>query len=97
MCVLKVTSTILFVGLRTFTMGGGMHGPFKSICRPRANPEKTLCIRGGSHASLPPQPVNRAVQYLRRFSKDPQSTQIRISHKQLESVYACIWTVNYLL
>ena len=26
--VLKVTSTIVFVGLQTFTMGGGMHGPF---------------------------------------------------------------------
>ena len=24
-----------------------------------------------SHASLPPEPVNRAVQYLRRFSQDP--------------------------
>ena len=29
-----------------------------------------------SHASLPTQPVNRAVQYLRRLSQDPQSTQI---------------------
>ena len=27
--VLKVTSTIVFVGLRTFTMGGGMHGLFQ--------------------------------------------------------------------
>ena len=26
--MLKVTSTIVLVGLRTFTMGGGMHGPF---------------------------------------------------------------------
>ena len=43
--VLKVTSTIIFVGLRTFTMGGGMHGLFKCICRSEANPEKTLCIR----------------------------------------------------
>ena len=24
-----------------------------------------------SHASLPPQPLNRAVQYLRRLSQDP--------------------------
>ena len=31
--VLKVTSTIVFVGLQTFTTGGGMHGLFKSICR----------------------------------------------------------------
>ena len=45
---LKVTSTIVFVGLRTFTTGGGMHGPFKSICRSGANPEKTLRIRGGA-------------------------------------------------
>ena len=44
--VLKVTSTIVFVGLRTFTMGGGMHGLFKSICRSGANPEKVLRIRG---------------------------------------------------
>ena len=28
--VLKVSSTIVFVCLRTFTMGGGMHGLFKS-------------------------------------------------------------------
>ena len=27
--VLKVTSTIVFVGLRTFTTGGGMHGLFQ--------------------------------------------------------------------
>ena len=46
--MLKVTSTIVFVGLRTFTTGGGMHGLFKSICRSGANPEKTLHIRGGA-------------------------------------------------
>ena len=46
--VLKVTSTVVFVGLRTFTTGGGMHGLFKSICRSGANPEKTLHIRGGA-------------------------------------------------
>ena len=27
--VLKVTSTIVFVGLRTFTTGGGMHSLFQ--------------------------------------------------------------------
>ena len=46
--VLKVTSTVVLVGLRTFTMGGGMHGLFKCICRSGANPEKVLCIRGGA-------------------------------------------------
>ena len=46
--VLKVTSTVVFVGLQTFTMGGGMHGLFKSICRSGVNPEKVLCIRGGA-------------------------------------------------
>ena len=46
--VLKVTSTVVFVGLRTFTMGGGMHGLFKSICRSGVNPEKVLRIRGGA-------------------------------------------------
>ena len=46
--VLKVTSTIVFVGLQTFTWGGGMHGLFKSICRSGANPEKVLRIRGGA-------------------------------------------------
>ena len=46
--VLKVTSTVVFVGLRTFTMGGGMHGLFKSICRSGANLEKVLCIRRGA-------------------------------------------------
>ena len=46
--VLKVTSTVVFVGLRTFTLGGGMHGLFKSICRSGANPEKTLRIRRGA-------------------------------------------------
>ena len=45
---LKVTSTIVFVGLRTFTMGGGMHSLFESICRSRANPEKVLPIRRGA-------------------------------------------------
>ena len=37
--VLKVTSTIVFVGLRTFTMGGGMHGPLLSLF---ADPERIL-------------------------------------------------------
>ena len=46
--VLKVTSTIVFVGLRTFTTGGGMHGLFESICRSGANPEKVVRIRGGA-------------------------------------------------
>ena len=48
MFVLKVTSTIVLVGLQTFTTGGGMHGPFKFICRSGANPEKTLRIHGGA-------------------------------------------------
>ena len=43
--VLKVTSTVVFVSLRTFTMGGGMHGLFESICRSGANPEKVFRIR----------------------------------------------------
>ena len=43
--VLKVTSTVVFVGLRTFTMGGGMHGLFKCFCRSGANPEKVFRIR----------------------------------------------------
>ena len=34
-----------FVGLRTFTTGGGMHGLFKCICRSGANPEKVFHIR----------------------------------------------------
>ena len=42
--VSKVTSTIFFVGLRTFTMGGGMHRLFKYICRSGANPEKVFRI-----------------------------------------------------
>ena len=41
---LKVTSTIVFVGLRTFTTAGGMHSLFKSICRSGVNPEKVLRI-----------------------------------------------------
>ena len=43
--VLKVTSTVVFVGLQTFTTGGGMHGLFKCICRSGANPEKVFHIR----------------------------------------------------
>ena len=43
--VLKVTSTVVFVGLRTFTMGGGMHSLVKSVCRSRLNPEKVFRIR----------------------------------------------------
>ena len=46
--VLKVTSTVVFIGLRTFTTGGGMHSPFKSICISGANPEKVLRICGGA-------------------------------------------------
>ena len=80
--MLKVTSTVVFVGLRTFTMGAGVHGLFKSICRSGANPEKVLRIRRRSHASLPSQPVNRAVQYLRRFSRDPPTNQSFSKHKQ---------------
>ena len=36
--VLKVTPTIVFVGLQTFTMGGGMHGLFSLF----AGPERIL-------------------------------------------------------
>ena len=43
--VLKVTSTVVLVSLRTFTMGGGMHGLFKCICTFGANPEKVFHIR----------------------------------------------------
>ena len=46
--VLKVTSTVVFLGLRTFTMEGGMHGLFGSICRSGANPEKVFRIRWGA-------------------------------------------------
>ena len=35
---LKVTSTVVFVGLRTFTTGGGMHGLFSLL----AGPEQIL-------------------------------------------------------
>ena len=37
-----------FCRFMNFYNGGGMHGPFKSICRSGANPEKTLRIRGGA-------------------------------------------------
>ena len=43
--VLKVTLTVVFVGLRTFTTGGGMHGLFKCISRCGANPKKVFHIR----------------------------------------------------
>ena len=46
--VLKVTSTIVFVGLRTFTTGEECMVSFKSICRSGANPEKVLRIHGGA-------------------------------------------------
>ena len=34
--VLKVTSTIVFVGLQTFTTGGGMHGLFQVYLQVRS-------------------------------------------------------------
>ena len=40
----KSYSNRYLVGLQTFTMGGGMHGLFKSICRFGANPEKVFRI-----------------------------------------------------
>ena len=43
--VLKSYSNRYLVGLQTFTMGGGMHGLFKCICRLGANPEKVFHIR----------------------------------------------------
>ena len=43
-CV-KSYSNRYLVGLRTFTMGVGMHGLFESICRSGANPEKVFRIR----------------------------------------------------
>ena len=43
-CV-KSYSNHYLVGLRTFTMGGGMHGLFESICRSGVNPEKVFRIR----------------------------------------------------
>ena len=42
--VLKSYSNRYLVGLRTFTMGEGMHGLFESICRSGVNPEKVLHI-----------------------------------------------------
>ena len=42
--VLKVTPTIVLVGLQTFTMGGEMHGLFESICKSGGNPEKVFRI-----------------------------------------------------
>ena len=42
--VLKIASTVVFVGLRTSTTGGGMHSLFKCICRSGANPEKVFHI-----------------------------------------------------
>ena len=41
----KSYSNRYLVGLRTFTMGAGMHGLFESICRSGANPEKVFHIR----------------------------------------------------
>ena len=46
--VLKVTSTVVFVGLRTFTMEEECTVSFKSICRSGANLEKVLRIHGGA-------------------------------------------------
>ena len=43
--VLKSYSNRYLVGLRTFTMGGGMLGLFESICRSGVNPEKVFRIR----------------------------------------------------
>ena len=51
-----------------------------------------------THASLPSQPVNRAVQYLRRLSQDPPINQsinralklYYLTNQHLEFVSACI-------
>ena len=74
-----------------------VHGLFQVYLQVRSESSEGFTYLRRSHASLTSQPVNRAVQYLRRLSQDPPSTQIRISHKQLEFVYACVLTVNYLL
>ena len=47
-----------------------LHGLFKSICRSGVNPEKVFRIRWGA-TQVYHQPLNRATQYLRRFSQDP--------------------------
>ena len=46
--VLKVTSTIVFVGLRTFTTGGGMHGLFSLLAGLERISEKVFRIRWGA-------------------------------------------------
>ena len=46
------SSTNAFISYSPYTVRGyrtsPVHGPFKSICRSGANPEKTLHIRGGA-------------------------------------------------
>ena len=39
---------VMFIEEHVSKIDDMLHGPFKSICRSGANPEKTLRIRGGA-------------------------------------------------
>ena len=48
MVAIAIIITIILEHIRTYIQEIPVHGPFKSICRSGANPEKTLRIRGGA-------------------------------------------------
>ena len=50
--VLKVTSTVVFVGLRTFTTGGGMHGLFSLFAGPERILRRFSVITEEPHKSI---------------------------------------------
>ena len=58
----------------------GMHGLFQVYLQVQSESEswEGFTYSQRSHASLPSQPMNRAVQYLRRLSQDPQEQSISL-------------------
>ena len=51
-----------------------LHGLFQVYLQIRSESSEGFTYSWRSHATLPSQPVNRAVQYLRRLSQDPPYT-----------------------
>ena len=88
----KVTSTFILVGLQTFTMAGGMHGLFESICRSTRIQQSFYTFIEGAM-----QVYHRIGEQCSPVFKEAQPRPSRISLTLLFMEFTCINVpvVNY--
>ena len=78
--VLKVTSTVVFVGLQTFTMGGGMHSLFSLL----VGPERIL-KRFYVFAEEPRKSIITAIEPCSPVFKEVQPRPSRVNSQSISS------------